>query len=256
MIGIQLFLFSGNTEQHFAWTIKPPITAAFLGAAYWSACYVEFLASRQRLWDRARTALPSVLIFTLLTLVVTLVHLDRFHFGAEHPLLAQAAAWVWIIVYIVVPTVMIGLLIHQLGRAGSDSPRLARLPMWLRLMLILLGAVLLIVGTIYLLAPAIANTWWFWQLTPLTGRALGAWWFGLGVTALHAVWEDDLYRVQVSLPVFAVFAILQFIVLARYPAEIQWGMPSLWIYVLVLIVMLVVGAYGGYLWKGNQKGAS
>src|SRR5258707_2712798 len=82
LAGIPLFLLTEHTDRFFAWTIQSHLTAAFLGAAYWASFVLEILAARQRLWTRARSAVPAVLIFTALTLVVTLLHLDRFHFNA------------------------------------------------------------------------------------------------------------------------------------------------------------------------------
>src|SRR5579872_4129536 len=38
LVGIQLFVRSDYTASEFAWTIKPPLTAAFMGAGYWAAC--------------------------------------------------------------------------------------------------------------------------------------------------------------------------------------------------------------------------
>jgi hypothetical protein len=35
--GVQLYLLTGQTERFFAWTIASPLTAAFLGAAYWAS---------------------------------------------------------------------------------------------------------------------------------------------------------------------------------------------------------------------------
>ena len=34
LAGTQLFVFSTRTARYFAWTIDPPMTAAFLGAHY------------------------------------------------------------------------------------------------------------------------------------------------------------------------------------------------------------------------------
>src|SRR5437764_860130 len=79
--GIQLFVFTAQTDQFFAWTIAPTETAVFLGAAYWAVSAMEFAASRQETWSRARITVPAVLLFTVLTLVATLIHLDKFHLG-------------------------------------------------------------------------------------------------------------------------------------------------------------------------------
>jgi hypothetical protein len=35
--GFQLFVGATETDRFFSWTIDPPLTAAFLGAAYWAA---------------------------------------------------------------------------------------------------------------------------------------------------------------------------------------------------------------------------
>ena len=32
-----LFIGADDTDRFFSWTIDPPLTAAFLGAAYWAA---------------------------------------------------------------------------------------------------------------------------------------------------------------------------------------------------------------------------
>ena len=59
LAGFQLFILTEQTEHYFAWTIQPPLTAAFLGAGYWSSFLLEFLASRERIWARARVAVPA-----------------------------------------------------------------------------------------------------------------------------------------------------------------------------------------------------
>src|ERR1043165_3310528 len=92
IVGIQLFILGEMTDTLFAWTIQNPLTAAFLGAAYWASFAMEFLASRRRVWAYARIAVPAVLIFTGLTLVATLLHLDKFHLNDPN-LITRGAAW-------------------------------------------------------------------------------------------------------------------------------------------------------------------
>ena len=76
LVGVQLSILTERTQSFIACTIRSPLTAAFLGAAYWSSLSLDLLASRQRIWSRARIAVPAVLAFTGLTLVVSLIHLD------------------------------------------------------------------------------------------------------------------------------------------------------------------------------------
>jgi hypothetical protein len=78
----QLFVLAAATSRWFAWTIQPPLTAAFLGAGYASGFLLVVLVLRTRLWVEARLTLVSVLVFASLSLVATLLHTDRFHFTA------------------------------------------------------------------------------------------------------------------------------------------------------------------------------
>ena len=51
--GLPLYVLSEDTATWFAWTIDPPLTAAFLGACYWAACVLEILSARGRPWAEA-----------------------------------------------------------------------------------------------------------------------------------------------------------------------------------------------------------
>jgi hypothetical protein len=64
--GVQLFLLAEYTHLYFAWTIQPPLTAAFLGAFYWTAFVLAFFSSRQRTWAHARVGDPPVLLLLIL----------------------------------------------------------------------------------------------------------------------------------------------------------------------------------------------
>ena len=85
LAGFQLTLFPLRTAEWFAWTIDVPMTAVFLGAAYWSSAVLELAGAASHGWGRARLTVWAVLVFTTLTLVVTLVHIDKFHLGPDLP---------------------------------------------------------------------------------------------------------------------------------------------------------------------------
>jgi hypothetical protein len=91
---ILLYLRSGHTAREFAWTIKPEITAAFLGAGYGAGCVLVAASLRRRPWAEVRVGIAIVLVFSTMILVATLLHLERFHFGAASGGIARLAAWV------------------------------------------------------------------------------------------------------------------------------------------------------------------
>jgi hypothetical protein len=195
VIGIPLYLLSPQTETYFAWTIHPPLTAAVLGAGYWASFVLELLSARERLWARTRVAVPAVLLFSTLTLAITLVHADRFHFHSRQ-LITRAGTWGWLIVYVSVPVAMSWLLVAQLRRARPEPVRIALMAAWVRIVLTVQAAVMLGVGMPLLLAPTAMLGVWPWALIPLTSRAIGAWAIGFGTIAAHAAWENDWWRLR------------------------------------------------------------
>jgi hypothetical protein len=96
--GVQLFVLADYTDRYFAWTIQPPLTAAFLGVFYWCALGIIYFGGQEGVWARARAGMPAVVVFTTLVLVATLLHLDRFHLNSSAPF-TLFATWVWIAVY-------------------------------------------------------------------------------------------------------------------------------------------------------------
>jgi hypothetical protein len=239
--GVQLFILTESTDRYFAWTVLPPISAAFLGAGYWSSCILELLAARQPLWAYARVAVPAALTFTTLTALTTFLHLNRFHFGSEE-LATQIALWAWLAVYALVPPLLLLALVLQTRPPIYDPPRLDPLPSLLRWGLFVQGLVLFVFGAALFVLPEAVSPLWPWELTPLTARAIAPWLIAIGVAAFHATVENDLLRVRPATVSYLLFGLLQSVALLRYPGSVQWGEPGAWIYVAFLAVMVVTGA--------------
>jgi hypothetical protein len=242
--GTPLFITPAQTATNFAWTIKPPLlTAVFLGASYWASFFLGFLASREALWARARIAVPASFLFTVLTLLATLLHVDRFHLGSPD-LQTASFAWFWMLVYAGVPISLTLVLIHQCRGRVEDPPREQPLPSWLRAAFAVLGVVLLAAGVALFLLPQATAPYWAWTLTPLTARAIAAWLVAIGMGAAHIAYENDFVRVRPALTSFALFGALQALALARYPNDFAWHEPRGWAYLLVLAAVFGLGVFG------------
>ncbi|MFP3915183.1 MAG: hypothetical protein ACLFWM_09930 [Actinomycetota bacterium] len=241
LAGIQLFVFSERTEEYFAWTIDPPLTAAFLGAAYWSSVFFQFAAAREKIWANARIAVPTVLVFTALTLGVTLLHLENFHLGASFGAATRAVTWGWIAIYATVPVVMASLWLVQAWRPGGDPERVAALPSWVRVLVAAQALLLGAMGLALLVSPTSAADWWPWPLTALTGRAIGAWVVSLGVAAAHALVENCARRLRPAALGYVAFSLLQAWALARYPGDFAWSSGPGIVYLGFLASTLVAG---------------
>jgi hypothetical protein len=249
VIGIPLYLLSDQTDTYFAWTIHPPLTAAVLGAGYWASFALELLSARERLWARTRVAVPAVLLFSTLTLAITLVHAERFHFH-DPRLITRAGTWGWLIVYVTVPIAMSWLLIAQLRQARPDPARVAPLAAWVRIVLTLQAAVMLGVGLPMLLVPTVIHGGWPWALTPLTSRAIGAWAIGIGIIAAHAMWENDWWRLRPMMASYTMLGVLQLTAVLRYRTDLDWSRAAAMVYVCFLATILLLGAYG---WWKTQR---
>ena len=249
-VGLSLYFLSEKTDIYFSWTINPPMTAAFLGAGYLASFLLEFLSARERIWAKARTAVPGVLAFTILTSIVTLIHLERFHFDSP-VFITLAGTWVWLFIYIGVPIALTILWALHARQPGIDPLREKPLPAWMRTTLILQGFVMLFFGAAMLLIPETIIPLWPWKLSVLTSQAIGAWGVGIGIIALHASWENDWTRLFPMMVSYFVYGALQSINLLRYPDVLDWTRFSASFYTFFVLTVLLIGAYGT--WKARQQ---
>ncbi|HYT09491.1 MAG TPA: hypothetical protein VEL73_02410 [Mycobacteriales bacterium] len=242
----QLFVLSAHTAEWFAWTINPPLTAAFLGAGYGAGFLLVLLALRSRAWAYARVPVVTVLVFAALTLAATLLHRDRFHFTTGGPI-AEFAAWFWLAVYLVVPVALALLVVLQARKPGADAERRRPLPRWLAAVLTVQGAIMLAVGIVLFASPRTAKTLWPWSLTPLTARMVAAWLIAFGVASTLALWERDLQRLEIAAVAYTVFGLLQLVALIRYGDEVRWGSVAAKVYLVVLVTLPPTGAVGWWI---------
>ena len=252
LAGLSLFVGTSDTDDTSAWTIKSSITAATIGAAYWAGFFLTFLASFERTWARARVAVPAVLAFTTLGLVSTIIDYDRFHtdsgsFGT------QLLTWLWLVPYAVGPPLLVGLLVLQLRVPGSDPPREAPLPGWIRAVLALQAAALIGVGAALFIAPVdVADALWPWTLTSLTGRVIAAWLIALGVGVVTVLVENDWSRTRPAAVAYTLFGALEIVALLRYTDAVEWDEARVWVYLLFLVSAIAVGAFG---WRAAGREA-
>lgn len=246
---ISLFVFSDRTEEWFAWTIVPPATACFFGACFGSTLVIEVLSVRQRAWAPIRVDALVVFVFAALTLAATLMHLDKFHLTADRAATpqAQAAAWLWLIVYVTAPIALPVLMLLQERAPGVDPPDRHPLPGALRTALGLESAVMLVVGVLLFALPSQAPGLWPWPLTPLTSQATGAWLIAFGLAAGITALAGDLARQRSSTIAYAVLGVLVLGATVRFSGTVRWGEPSAWVYLVMVIAVALTGAVGWWL---------
>ena len=236
-VGVFTFVLATETDRLFAWTINPPLTAAFLGANYFAAFFLALLGARERLWAYAAIAYVVSVVFTSFTLFATLLHLDKFNFE-------NVNGWLWTIVYVTVPPYLVLVGVAQLRVRGDDPPRSAPIPGWLVALVSAQAAIALVVGLLLFLAPGTADDFWAWTLTPLTARTVAAWSFALAAGLAFTAWQRDWTRIRIATPTYVAIPVLQFVALARFSDTVNWGDAKLWAYLVYLGGVLVLGLYG------------
>jgi hypothetical protein len=236
-LGLSLFVFPTETDRLFAWTIEPPLTAAFLGASYWASTTLAVACARERDWARGRAFAAPYLVAGVVLLWVTLVHIDRFHMD-------DVTGWAWLVLYAVFPPAVMVLLARQLRTPGDEPPRDAPMPRALVLAHAGLGAALAALGAALVVAPVTAAALWPWELTPLTGRAIGTFVLAQGVLALAVARERDWRRVRPAMLQQLVVGALQLAAVARFSGTLDWDEAGAWLYAGAALALLAAGAYG------------
>ena len=234
VIGLPLNLLPGETETAFSWTIEPPLTAAWLGGCYWGSCVLVLLSARRSAWTHARVVVPGILVAGVFLLSATLIHIDRFHMDS-------VTGWVWLVLYSLLPPGAIALVVLQSRVPGEDLVRAAPMPRWAVVVLGAQAAVLVGVGAVLFAVPADAATAWPWTLTPLTGRATGAWLMAIGAATAQAAWEADWDRNRTGMAGYAAIAGLWLLALARFSGTPDWDDASAWALALFVVAMLATG---------------
>jgi hypothetical protein len=244
---IALFVLSSATDEFFAWTIEPPLTAALMGAGYAAGFLLVALSLRDPVWAHSRLPVLTILAFTVITLIATLVHLDRFHLQPEFaslPFIARAAAWFWLIVYVLIPVAMLVSVVLQERAPGRDPRPGHPVPVALRTALAVESAALLVTGVALVTAPSTAPTLWPWTLTPLTARVVAAWLIAFGVATALAAFACDLARLRTSAIAYTVFGVLTLVAVARYADTVDWDGAPAWVFLAVTVAIVATGAVG------------
>jgi hypothetical protein len=251
----QLLVVGAFSDRYFAWTISIRPSSAFLGAGYAAGFVLAVLSLQQSRWRDVRVAMVTVTVFTVLTLVPTIIHLHKFHL-MDGGLGARLAAWIWLVIYLLIPVACLTVVVRQqMQRSGPQQVR-RPMPRWLTGLLLVQGGTLAAVGASLFLGgakvhhfPDGAMSFWPWRLTPLVATVEGAWLLALAVAAALAIWERDLSRLLVPAATYAAFGAFQLLVALRYWTQVrpdyQWG----WLYLGTLGVIAATGAYG--LWAAR-----
>jgi hypothetical protein len=231
-----LLVLPGGTEQHFAWTIQPPVTAMLLGSAYAGGIWFFVQVAMQRRWHRVRHGFPAVLVFATLLAVATFVHWDRFHFG-------HISFITWVALYAATPVLVLVAIILNLredDRMPEDDD--VEIPALWRYVLALVGAAATVTGLVLFLVPTLLIDAWAWDVTPLTARIVGAVLTLPGMVNVWMLWDDrwSAFRRVFQAQLVSLACIL--LAMAVRWSDLHWERPSAWLFAIGIVASAIVYA--------------
>ncbi|MET0783613.1 MAG: hypothetical protein ABWY53_04735 [Leifsonia flava] len=230
---VLLYLLPGSTEQTFAWTITPDITAMFLGSAYVGGIWFFTQVLRVKKWHRISHGLPAVFVFATLLSIATFLHWDRFHFG-------HISFITWVTLYVTTPVLVLvaGLLNRRTDPKTPDEID-AVIPGAVRALLVVVGVLAFITGAVLFAFPNLLIGAWAWEVTPLTARVVGA---VLTLPGTVNIWMLTDGRWSAFRWVFqAQIVSLVFIVIALVVRrdDLVWEHPAAWAFTIGIGFSLV-----------------
>jgi hypothetical protein len=171
--GAFLYLLPGRALTDYAWAIKPPVNAAFIGGGFLAGTLatglVLFATSR---WRSLQMLPPALWILATTLAAATLIHHDKFKW--DYP-----PTWGWALVYAGVPLVIPYLVARQRRDAEPEPAADPRLRL-LRALSGIAGAAMILGAAALYLFPGDLAPHWPWALTPLLARAVAAWYAMVG----------------------------------------------------------------------------
>jgi hypothetical protein len=234
--GAFLYLFPGSADTDYAWAIKPPASAAFIGAGFAAGTLatglVLFATTR---WRSLETLPPALWVLATTLLIATLIHTDRFKF--DYP-----PTWAWVVVYASVPFLVPVLVMLQRRVAEPTPPADSRLDL-VRALSAVCGGLLVIGAAALFIAPVDRGQDWPWMLTPLLGRVVAGWYAMVG-TMLLACAVILRRRSEAFIPyaTLAAWCLLLLAIPLLHPDDVPRSGADFFGWVAAMVVLLALAA--------------
>jgi hypothetical protein len=232
--GVFLYFLPAQAETDYAWSIVPPVNAAFIGAGFLAGTLATGLVLAFATKWRSFSTLPIALwVLASSLLAATLIHNDRFKW--DYP-----PTWVWTFVYAAVPLAIPYLVARQRATADEAPPVDPRLRP-LRVISAVVGTVILVGAAALFIAPVELGEHWIWPLTPLLGRAVAAWYALFGTILISsAIGLRRPAEAIVGYATIACWCILLLLLPLLHPDDVSGA--GLWIAGMVALLALALYA--------------
>jgi hypothetical protein len=232
--GLFLYLAPGLADTDYAWSIKPPVNAAFLGAGFLAGTIATGLVVfKTERWRSLQTLPPALWVLATTLLAATLIHHEKFRF--HYP-----PTWGWVVVYAGVPFAIPFLVLRQRRNAEPTPPADPGLRST-RVLSAVLGALLIAGAAALFLAPVRLAPHWPWALTPLLARAVAAWYAMVGTMLVScAVQLRRASEAFIPYATLAAWSLLLGALPLLHPADVARSGADFWIWLALMASLLAL----------------
>ena len=165
---VLLYLFPTRTEELWAWTISPTMTAMFMGGGYLAGAWLFAGVARTAEGHRALVGLVGTSVFATMLLGATILHWDRFNHD-------HVSFWAWLALYVATPPLLPWLWArNRRTDPVTPAPGEVLVPAPVRAAIAIAGSVTLAFALVMFLRPSLVIGHWPWPLTPLTDRVIAS----------------------------------------------------------------------------------
>jgi glucose uptake protein GlcU len=236
---VLLYIWPNNTDQTFAWTIKPSMTPMMLAAAYIGGIVFFGHVAIARQWHTIRVGFLPVIAFASLLGVATILHWDRFNHS-------HISFFTWTALYFTAPFLVLAVWLlnrsRDTGQSESHDPLIGQ---FARLTIGAMGAVTLFISMFLFFSPTVMIDLWPWTLTPLTARVVGAMFALPGLVGMGVATDSRWSAAKIILQSQSLSIVMILVAALRAWADFKPDNIGTYLFVGGLIAMLltIVGFY-------------
>jgi hypothetical protein len=232
--GFYPFFFPHNALGKWPW-ISGPFNMRFIGAVYLTSLVAVMVVLAVPRWAPGRVALPMLVVFTNLVLLMSIIYIDRFDFS-------KGGTWAWFVLYVVIPASATYYWWRYRNLPPADQTAVP--PAW-RSYLLVAGVVMGLYGVGLLIAPRTLTDFWPWPIDAFHGRLYSAIFLTLAVAAFsvsRVAAPVELLLVGLTQITLGLFSILGLVLADISENTVNWSALGTWVWTAAFAVLLVAGA--------------
>jgi hypothetical protein len=232
--GFYPFFFPHNALGKWAW-ISGPFNLRFIGAVYLTSLVAVLVVLAVPRWAPGRVALPMLVVFTNLILLLSLIYIGRFEFD-------RGGTWAWFLLYVAIPVSATYYWLRFRRLPPADPTPVP--PAW-RSYFLAAAFVLGLYGIGLLIGPRTLTDFWPWPIDAFHGRLYSAIFLTLavaGLTVSQVAAPIELILVGLTQFTLGFFSILGLVLADVSENTVEWSALGTWVWIGGLAVLVVAGA--------------